>query len=493
MKKIITSVLALSFALALAACGGPQSTTMQSGNSTTSTSNTQNADKGGIISALEEIIQPEKELIAFEELFVDGPIIAQGQNELWGYIDITGAWVVEPVFTDKPQRFVNGYARVQDPETELWGFIQADGSWVAESKYKELNDFSEGLANAQDAETEKWGYIDTSGNWVIAPKYQRASAFHEGLAAILPYVDDLQDGEVHETGYIDKSGKLVIPYQYATAWLFNGDRAIVTYPSLYGNYMIDKDGNNLGSLPYDFIPFGADTIRYRQGWSTYAKWSYDWMILASEKFANTVSDDLYRGGGLSGFAWDHIDMSGFESIVIDKDLNVVFSGFEHNCYVFRVLNERGDLYVMDKSTGKYGIINIDGTWLFEPIFESVLVYANHVLVSDTDADMVINFIRSNGYETNEIEIEGIGGDNPPAEERINAVAVEVDGAKKYMAYDSEHNPMNDKVYDQINYWADDGSFYVAKVDNLLGISDRDGNWLIQPQYLELSFKTKWEN
>lgn len=489
MKKLTAFILALSVVLSLAACGGQQSTTAQSGNGTPSTSNTKNADKGGIISDLEEIIKPEKELTAFEELFVDGPIIAQGQNELWGYIDITGAWVVEPKYADKPWAFVDGYARVQDPETELWGFIQADGSWVMEPKYKYLNDFSEGLANAQDAETEKWGYIDQSGNWAIAPKYQRASAFREGLAAVLPYIDDLQDGEVHETGYIDKTGKLIIPYQYDDAWLFDGGRAIVTDPSLYGHYMIDKDGNNLGELPYDFTPFSVDKVAYRN--STYARWSYDWMILASANFAGTVNIDSYRGGGTTGLYWGGVDTSSFESLVIDKDLNIVFSGYEHNCNVMRVLNERGDLYVMDKSTGKFGIINVSGEWNLEPEYDDIIVFADYVYASKATGR-----VNELGYQVNEatrIEIKGIGGDNPPAEERINAVTVEVDGTKKYMAYDSKNNPMNDKVYDQIDYWADDGSFYVAKVDNLLGISDRDGNWLIQPQYLELSFKTKWEN
>ena len=489
MKKLTAVILGLSVVLSLTACGGQRSTATQD-DGAASTGDIQSTDKGGIISTTEEIIQPEKELTAFETLFADGPILAQGQNELWGYIDSTGAWVVEPVFTDKPQRFVNGYARVQDPETKLWGFIQADGSWVAESKYKELNDFSEGLANAQDAETEKWGYIDADGNWVIAPKYQRASAFHEGLAAVLPYIDDLQDGEVHETGYIDKSGELVIPYQYAGAWLFDGDRAIVTDPALYGHYVIDKNGNNLGALPYDFTPFNVDKVNYRN--STYARWSYDWMILANEEFANTVSIESYRGGGSGGLAWDHIDMSSFDSLVIDKNLNVVFSGFEHNCYVFRVLNERGDLLIMDKPSGKYGIVNVDGAWVIESEYDDIKVFADYIYASKaTDR---VNELGYQVHETTKIEIEGIGGDNPPAEERnFNVVHIEVDGAEKAIAVDNDRNPMNDKVYDQIDYWVDDGSFYVAKVDNLLGISDRDGNWLIQPQYLELSFKMKWEN
>ena len=89
MKRLTAITLALSVVLSLVACGGQRSTETQD-EGTASTGGIQNPDKGGIISTMEEIVQPEKELTAFEKLFADGPILAQGQNDLWGYIDSTG-------------------------------------------------------------------------------------------------------------------------------------------------------------------------------------------------------------------------------------------------------------------------------------------------------------------------------------------------------------------------------------------------------------------
>ena len=484
MKKLAALTLALSVILSLAACGGQQSTTTQSGGAT-STGNTQNTNKGGIISALEEIVQPEKELTTFEKLFANGPILAQGQNELWGYIDSTGAWIFDPQLSEGYNDFREGLALVKDPNTQLWGFIDEKGEWVVEPTYKELYEFSEGLANAQDAETEKWGFIDKKGKWAIEPKYESASAFHDGLAAVLPFEDDLQDAEVHQSGYIDKDGKLKIPYQFGWARLFDKGRAIANLPPYYDDCLIDKEGNSLGVLPYGYQPFKVSIVQI--GGGSYAEWSYNWMILANREFAEKVSVDSMQGGDWSsGYSWGNTE--NFNSLLVDKNLNIVFDGYEHNCNILRVLNDRGDMYVIDKATGKYGLMNISGEWIIEPDCNSLLVFTDEIYLSRDD-----DILPSGGYNSHRIEMEGIGGDNPPAkpfttdEERavmLYEKITQVDGVEKHGFTDQNGDTLVDCIYDAVgSIDPNDGTCFGAQIDGLWGIADRSGNWLIQPMFL----------
>ena len=361
--------------------------------------------------------------------------------------------------------------------------------------YERLYEFSEGLANAQDAETEKWGFINKKGEWAIAPKYESASAFHDGLAAVLPFEDDLQDGEVHQSGYIDKDGTLKIPYQFGWARLFNEGRAIANFPPYYNDYMIDEAGNYLGMLPYGYQPFKVNVVQL--GGSSYAEWSYEWMILADEKFAEKVSSNSMRGGDWSsGYSWGNTE--NYNSLLIDKDLNIIFDGYEHNCNILRVLNDRGDMYVIDKTTGKYGIASISGEWIIEPDCNSLLVFADKIYLSRDD-----DLLPSGGYNSHTIEIEGIGGDNPPAkpfttdEERAAILyekIVQVDGVEKHGFVDYDGNTVVDCIYDAVGRIdPNDGTCFGAQIDGLWGIADKNGNWLIQPMFLDIKGIATWGN
>ena len=65
---------------------------------------------------------------------------------------------------------------------EKFGFIRLDGSYLIEPVFDNAFDFSEGLALV---ETEgKYGYIDTTGEYVIKPQYEWASVFKDGEARV---------------------------------------------------------------------------------------------------------------------------------------------------------------------------------------------------------------------------------------------------------------------------------------------------------------------
>ena len=66
--------------------------------------------------------------------FSDGLAVVQDNNELWGFIDKTGRYVIEPMFRHEPFSFYSGYAKVKDKEERVH-FIDKTGKivWTPEN------------------------------------------------------------------------------------------------------------------------------------------------------------------------------------------------------------------------------------------------------------------------------------------------------------------------------------------------------------------------
>ncbi|MBQ5311482.1 MAG: WG repeat-containing protein [Oscillospiraceae bacterium] len=144
----------------------------------------------------------------------------------WGYIDSTGKYIIEPKFSDCGDFSENGLAPVSiydksgSENTEKWGYIDKTGNFVIEPQYKWAGIFCAGLAPASIEKDGKelYGYIDQNGSFVIEPEFDDACEFAEnGLAAVR------MGGEygVGKYGYIDKSGKFVIVPQFKSAGSFD--------------------------------------------------------------------------------------------------------------------------------------------------------------------------------------------------------------------------------------------------------------------------------
>jgi len=97
----------------------------------------------------------------------------------FGYIDETGATVIEPQF-DEAREFVGGLAAVRIDDK--WGFVNPEGVLAATPLYDAAGDFSEGLAAVQWY--GRWGYIDVTGTFAITPRFQEAGPFVNGVAEV---------------------------------------------------------------------------------------------------------------------------------------------------------------------------------------------------------------------------------------------------------------------------------------------------------------------
>lgn len=142
--------------------------------------------------------------LGFEYNLSEGLLRASSKGESggWGFIDVTGEFVIEPIYSTSDY-FSEGLAAVSNGGFKT-GFIDNKGIMVIEPNFYFCKPFSEGLS-AVKTELELsslYGYIDKNGEFVIEPKFDSAKSFSEGLALV--YEND------EGYGFIDKSGKYVI-------------------------------------------------------------------------------------------------------------------------------------------------------------------------------------------------------------------------------------------------------------------------------------------
>ncbi|HET6961776.1 MAG TPA: WG repeat-containing protein, partial [Terriglobia bacterium] len=169
-------------------------------------------------------------------------------GKLWGFIDRTGDFVVQPSFQTAGE-FHEGLARVMycPPETRIpplmdypilrdtfrleveagwrfagknvrFGFIDRTGKMQIEPQAWEMaDDFSEGLAWVRGRDL-KCGYVNRQGQFAFPRRFDHVKPFSEGLASV---------SVEPKCGYIDKSGEFAIPARFDYCGNFSEGLAVV--------------------------------------------------------------------------------------------------------------------------------------------------------------------------------------------------------------------------------------------------------------------------
>lgn len=214
----------------------------------------QRDDKFGYINtAGEEVIAPQ---YAAAGRFTEG-VAAIEQNGWTGFIDSTGKMIIAPAYTCSVSHpvFVDGIAPVFGAD-EVTGYINKSGAWVIPAQFHSASKFSEDKAwamtrkdddTAQYGFTIRGGYINRQGEYIISPEYDFGWDFFEGHATVwklsedrkqkhwyvinaagekvlsdLPYrnVGSITEGLIPVQdddmtwGFINLKGEVVIPPQY---------------------------------------------------------------------------------------------------------------------------------------------------------------------------------------------------------------------------------------------------------------------------------------
>ena len=216
----------------------------------------------------------------YAKFFQTGNAPAYVEGSGWGLIDESGAWVVEPAYTDIHHAYGDGdwwwlckdglygladgrrgvltecaYDDYNDAGGEppfvvsrdlLKGYVDSDGREIVPPIYDFAEPFQDGLAAVYTG--GKWGFIDRTGAWVLPPTFADIDGFNQGLAAA-------KDPDSGKYGYIDTSGAWAIepqfisafgfvPAGYAVVWLNNDTRAVIDR----SGRVLMKHGNDDGEM-----------------------------------------------------------------------------------------------------------------------------------------------------------------------------------------------------------------------------------------------------
>jgi hypothetical protein len=234
-------------------------------------------------------------------------LCAISKNNLWGFIDTTGKWIIEPIyfqwgkqvpyFSDGicvvGKRAADGYSNIPvyidkkgmqllktqnfvqaSPFSEgiavvgkesgpgkltVYSFIntqgvQVQGTMVPNFKgsFFEFGPYSDGLTSMWDDKLNSYGFIDTKGKWVLKPenrKWNDAAQFSEGRCAVQNTIN-------FYWGYIDKTGATKVAFDYANKPdMFSNGLALVKNSKFQAGY-INKEGNLALGYKYTQNSFG---------------------------------------------------------------------------------------------------------------------------------------------------------------------------------------------------------------------------------------------
>ena len=236
----------------------------------------------------------------------------------------------------------------------------------------ELKDFSEGKAAAKNSEG-LWGFVDMQGNWVIEPEYDGVGDFSEGMTKIgiasgdeinnqseeAQLIADASGGEnipieynrviIDKWGFINEKGEVTIEPQYKYANDFSNGLAYVGDNS--SSYYIDYNGN---------IMLNSDNF---QGYRFEENFEKDGTAVIYGMTENDAVRMHYSG-------------------VIDKEGNLLIDGYELN--ISNISKAIGSYRIAESNNktagGDTGVINAQGEWLIEPIYDEIEFYNDDTLI-----------------------------------------------------------------------------------------------------------------
>ncbi|HBP19033.1 MAG TPA: hypothetical protein DEA08_14760, partial [Planctomycetes bacterium] len=134
-------------------------------------------------------------LDGWRTIAASGEFVDESCEELWG-----GPWI-DPPLVDHP--VLSPVSRAGD-EGRRWGFLDQQTRYlVIPCRFLAVRSFSEGLAAARGE--AGWGFVDESGRWRIEPRFSEAEDFCSGFAAV-------SNGELW--GYVNAEGELVVPFRF---------------------------------------------------------------------------------------------------------------------------------------------------------------------------------------------------------------------------------------------------------------------------------------
>lgn len=236
------------------------------------------------------------------------------ENDLFGFINRNGEYVIKPQFTSAESFSGNLAAAIQDKK---WGFIDNSGKWVIQPEYDKVKDFNSGYALVLKNDT--WNYIDRSNKILNTPVQEKYYDFNEDGVAFFRIEKKI--------GLLGTDGKLIMEPTYDVIKSFVDGYARVANGDNWG--MIDKKG-------IVFIPLEYSEIGDYNKTGVWAKKGDSFGVISNKEFHAIAGVDKI---------WDFSNKS-----------NLTYA----------------------RSNKKIGFINNEGKWIIEPIYEKARAFSNEL-------------------------------------------------------------------------------------------------------------------
>ena len=266
--------------------------------------------------------------------------------EKYGFLDDALNWIIEPSFDWAAPFGADGISEIQI--NGLWGYINLDGTFLFEPVFKGPGWGYEWFDENGIAVVIKDGlyaYIKSDGTYLFEPQFEDAEVFANGIARIK------YNGKY---GYILLNGTYLFEPQFDEADQFFNEITVVSQNGLYG--LVDPTGNFIltPSLEYiDTFDMHYNVTKARQGdrWGfinkegafiydpVFSDISYDilgYYIVKGHDLLHPDSDDLY---GLAHWDGNLVLNTVFESITIDQHENIAYATYPNGEKLFIVLDE----------------------------------------------------------------------------------------------------------------------------------------------------------
>lgn len=178
-------------------------------------------------------------------------VIGVKRNGRYGYLDPTGAWLIEPRYYEVAS-FSEGFTAAA-AERGTYGYIGPDRDWVIKPRFTAARAFTEGRAVVE--EDGLWGIIDTGGNYLLTPQYKAMILHQDGTVTV--YTDSYG-----KKGILDRNYELIGGCMFdAISWTEEGFY-IVIQDGLCGT--MDAEGSFISEPRYALstgrISYGFDIL-----------------------------------------------------------------------------------------------------------------------------------------------------------------------------------------------------------------------------------------
>ena len=206
------------------------------------------------------VIEPRFEALG---TFANDDVISAKIDGLWGFIDRTGAFVIEPIY-EKCSDFSYGLAAVK--LNGLWGYIDEDGQYVFEPQFDDVVYYSFYSMN-DGAPVQRYAHYDLilkqglygavrrEDRYLIPPQFEQLGSFSDGYAKAIR-------GGLY--GLVDESGNWAVEPVYVVLGDYNSACAVVSMDerAKLWDYTDKAPGAGLVSLPEGklLLELGHDNI-----------------------------------------------------------------------------------------------------------------------------------------------------------------------------------------------------------------------------------------